>query len=70
MVKGKLAIILDAGMSYELSVMSAQVSVVLQTKISNTSSYKWNLQSLSKGVYYLRVISADKEKTIVKFVKE
>jgi uncharacterized delta-60 repeat protein len=60
---------LDASMSNELSVMSAKGSVVAQTAISSTSSYQWNLKSLSKGVYYLRISSRNKT-AIVKFVKE
>jgi hypothetical protein len=60
---------LDAMMSYELLIMNAKGNLVTQTKINNVSSYKWNLRSLSKGVYYLNIV-ANQNSTTVKFVKE
>jgi len=60
---------LDGSTSYDLRITNAEGGVVARTSISNTSSYKWNLQSLSKGVYYLSVYSNNK-KTSLKFVKE
>jgi len=60
---------LDAGMSYELSVMSVPGNLVAQTSVINSSSYTWNVEGLSKGIYYLRITS-NKKTTTVEFLKE
>jgi hypothetical protein len=60
---------LDAMMNYELLIMNVKGNLVTQTKINDVSSYKWNLRSLSKGIYYLSVTSNNRN-TSVKFVKE
>jgi Secretion system C-terminal sorting domain len=63
---------LDAQMSYELSVMSVKGEVVAHDRNASSGlsgSIHWNLQSLSKGVYYLRITSTNNKKTTVKFEK-
>jgi len=55
--------------NYELIINNSGGNVMVQTSISNASSYMWNLQRLSKGIYYLSLVSNNKT-TTVKFVKE
>ena len=59
---------LDEMMNYELLIMNAKGNSVASTTVNNVSSYKWNLRSLSKGVYYL-TLTSNNIKTSVKFVK-
>ena len=59
----------DRSTDYDLRITNAQGSLVTQTSISNSSAHSWNLQSLSAGVYYLNIVSAN-ETTTVKFVKD
>ncbi|HVX25908.1 MAG TPA: T9SS type A sorting domain-containing protein [Parafilimonas sp.] len=68
---------LDANMKYESRIMNEKGNVVLTTTINKNSVYDFNVQNLSKGIYYLNLISSNKtlptgrhETITVKFVKE
>jgi hypothetical protein len=56
--------------NYQLLIVNEKGNIIASTKIANASNYKWNLKSLSKGVYYLSLSSSNNKKTTVKFVKE
>lgn len=61
---------LDANMKYEIRIMNEKGNQVLTTSINKNSVYGLNVQNLSKGVYYLNLISSNKKTITIKFVKE
>lgn len=54
---------------YQFIINDVKGNAVAETSISNTSVYTWNIQTLSKGFYNLKIISGDNIST-VKFVKQ
>ncbi|MEP6466873.1 MAG: T9SS type A sorting domain-containing protein [Parafilimonas sp.] len=60
---------LDAIYNYELLMMNDKGAIIKQASANNISSYQFNVQNLSSGVYYVSVISNGKTFTTLKFVK-
>jgi len=60
---------MDGSANYHLIINDIKGNTVAETNVSNTSAYTWNIERISKGFYYLKIISNDKISTI-KFVKQ
>lgn len=60
---------LDATMLYEVKIINNYGSIITSTNINKTTSYNFNVENLSNGVYYISIIS--NQSTITKkFIKE
>ena len=60
---------LDASANYHLVIHDVRGNVVAETNVHNIPDYSWNIETISKGFYYLEIISDHKTST-VKFVKQ
>ena len=54
---------------YQLVINNAKGNVIKQATINKVPTYSFNVQNIASGLYYLKIISADKEITTIKFVK-
>ncbi|MEP6466872.1 MAG: T9SS type A sorting domain-containing protein [Parafilimonas sp.] len=61
---------LDATMNYDILMINDKGAVIKHASANNISSYQFNVQNLSSGVYYVSVISNQKIITTLKFVKQ
>lgn len=60
---------LNANSNYQFVINDIKGNTVAETNVINTSAYTWNIQNLSKGFYYLKIISGNNISTI-KLVKQ
>ena len=60
---------LDATVQCDVKIINENGSIVLSTQINKNTSCNLNIQNLSSGVYYVRIISRQNALTM-KFVKE
>ena len=62
---------LNANEKYAFRISDVRGHILAQTSTSNNSSiYTWHIENLSKGFYYLTIVSGNKTQTTVKFVKQ
>lgn len=61
---------LQLNTKYEVRIANEKGNVVAAASIINNASYNCNVQSLSKGVYYLTLTSSHNKISTIKFVKE
>jgi len=57
-------------MNYNLSITNNKGNVVATKQVNNLSSYQFNIQNLSNGLYYVNVVANNKLITTLKFVKQ
>lgn len=60
---------LNADAKYQFKIIDVKGHVVAQSASNNASTYSWHVENLSKGFYYLNIISGNKTSTL-KFVKQ
>jgi hypothetical protein len=53
---------------YDVQIVDEKGNIVAKQVIKNSATYKWNVTSLSKGVYFMKIISG-RAQSIVKFEK-
>ncbi|MEP6467027.1 MAG: T9SS type A sorting domain-containing protein [Parafilimonas sp.] len=61
---------LDTKTNYTLSIINNKGNVVATKQVNNLSSYQFNVQNVSSGVYYVNVVANNKLIATLKFVKQ